>query len=83
MKTTAWRAALFLGALLLSACGVEVVTTAATVGELRAEEAKSARQKMEKTQESLEEIQAISAQHNAALEAALSAQAPASPPEGE
>jgi DNA-binding protein H-NS len=79
----AWRAVLLLGVLSLSACGVEVVTTTATVGELKAEEAKSAQQKMEQVQERLEEIQAVSAQHNAALEAALATQTPASPPEGE
>jgi Tfp pilus assembly protein FimV len=70
MKSASWKMALLSSVLLLSACGVEVMTTTATVGELKAEEAKNAQQQMEKAQEQLKEIQALTAQHNAALEAA-------------
>jgi sRNA-binding protein len=75
--------ALLSGVLLLSACGVEVLTTTATVGELKAEEAKNAQRQMEKARARLDEIQATSAQHNAALEAALATRQPAPPPEEE
>jgi hypothetical protein len=56
------------GILFLSACGVEVAATAAVAGELKAEEAEIAQREMEKTQERLREIQALTAQRDAALE---------------
>ncbi|MDR0736633.1 MAG: hypothetical protein LBF51_07370 [Zoogloeaceae bacterium] len=83
MKTASWKTALCSSALLLSACGVEVLTTTATVGELKAEEARNAQRQMEKMQENLKEIQALSAQHEAALEAAIAARPPSPPPEAE
>jgi sRNA-binding protein len=78
MKIALWKTACLSGLLLLSACGVDVATTAAVVGELRTEEAQNAQQQMEKARERLEEAQAAAAQHAAALDAAFDA-APSTP----
>ena len=83
MKNAAWKTALLSGVLLLSACGVETLGTAATVGELKAEEAENAQRKREKIQETLNEIQAASRRHGDALEAAAAVRQTTRPPEEE
>ncbi|MDR3055868.1 MAG: hypothetical protein LBU53_10810 [Zoogloeaceae bacterium] len=53
---------LLLAALSLSACGVDVATTAATVGALQAEEAKQAKQQQETIEKQLEEARKLTDQ---------------------
>jgi hypothetical protein len=50
---------IFVFTLSLSACGVEVATTAATVGAAKAEEAKQAKEQLRQVEETLAEAQRL------------------------
>ncbi|GHT94569.1 hypothetical protein AGMMS49545_16060 [Betaproteobacteria bacterium] len=70
MKTSIWI--LLLAALGLSACGVDVATTAATVGALQAEEARQAKQQQEMIEKQLEETQKLTHQRLQEIDGAAS-----------
>lgn len=60
----------------LAGCGVETATTAATVGQMKVEEAKHAQQQLEQAQKQIEEINEMATQRIEEME--RSATAPAS-----
>ncbi|MDR1888396.1 MAG: hypothetical protein LBQ81_03300 [Zoogloeaceae bacterium] len=70
MKTSVWMP--LLAALSLSACGVEVATTAATVGTLEAEDAKRVKQQQEMIEKQLEETRQLTEARMRNLEGATS-----------
>lgn len=74
MKMHGWI--LLLAVLSLSACGVDVATTAATVGTLEAENAKQAKQQQERIEKKLEETRQLADQRLQALDGETSGNAP-------
>jgi ribosomal protein L44E len=74
MKTSAGMLLLVSGAVLgLSACGVETVTTAATVATMKAEEVKEAQRQKERVEKKLEEANRIAAERMQNMDAATRA----------